>query len=126
MPKSPLNFKIKELAPGLNEMLRQHFRERGRMRDRWTQEILAQRGGAPPRLQKASVLIRRYYARNPLELDNLYASAKIPLDALVHAGILLDDNLKVLIDLTMMQDKVAKVDQERTEITVLELELSMF
>ena len=117
-----MKFYIKELAPGLNVMLRQHFRTRGCIRDRWTTEILAQREGGPINLRKVRILIRRYFARNPLEIDNLYASAKIPLDALVRAGILLDDSLEVLLDLRMTQHKVARVYQEGTEIIVFNLE----
>ncbi len=121
---SVLHYKVQELAPGLNKMLRMHYLDRGRIRDRWTTELLDQRNGGPIRLKRCSVLIRRYYARNPLDLDNLYAASKIPLDALMRAGIIHDDSLEVVMDLTVHQFKVDHVKDERTEIDILELEPS--
>lgn len=45
-------------------------------------------------LKKSEVIITRCSSREP-DLDNLYASLKAPLDALVKSGIIIDDKPSV-------------------------------
>ena len=54
----------------------------------------------------------RCYARQPMDLDNASASIKIPLDALVHSGLLEDDNPTIIGEFITRQKKVPRmIDQ---------------
>jgi Holliday junction resolvase RusA-like endonuclease len=109
---------IPSLAPGMNTLLRMHFRSYGKIRDTWQTQIRAAAG--TKRFDgPCSVSIVRYYASNAMDLDNLYSTCKIPLDALVRAKVLNDDNPDAVADLTCKQVKVATRKEERTEIELI-------
>lgn len=125
MPRQPqegpetdaLTLSVPVLAPSLNTLLRTHYRDRGRDRDKWTallRHVAGRRRSAPP----CAVAIVRRYASRPLDLDNLYAAAKVPLDALVRAGILPDDDPTCVASLTCTQEKVPTRLEQGTTITL--------
>lgn len=80
--------------PGLNSargLLRRHWTKRGRDRDSLLL-LLRAPGPLPSVGGPARVAYSRTYARAPLDPDNLAASAKPILDALVRLGVLVDDS----------------------------------
>lgn len=110
---------VYELAPSLNGdrgLMRLHWTDYITLRERWI--WLVREKGVPQRIYPASVQIVRFYARNPLDLDNLYAAAKVPLDALCETGWLRDDDPDSLVSLNCTQHKVDTLDEERTQITI--------
>ena len=109
---------IDRLAPSMNGtggLMRMHHREYARVRDAWTVLV---RGAA--RLEKAAApcrveIVRRYPGR-PLDLDNLYAAAKVPLDALRRAGVIPDDDPETVVSLSCTQRKAARRSEAGTTI----------
>lgn len=110
---------IEELAPGMNVLMRMHFRTYGKLRDKW-QTWIRSVAGTHRFDRPCDVRIIRYYAANPMDLDNLWSTSKIPLDAMVRAGILPSDNPKAVTSLKVEQFKVPTRNRERTEITIIE------
>lgn len=115
--KQVLLISIPELAPGLNGakgLMRMHHHAYKAVRDRWTWEIKAAANGH--RFIRCSVEIERHYATHAMDADNLYSTAKAPLDALRHANIIPDDDPESVASLVVMQTKVATKKEERTTI----------
>jgi len=109
---------IEELAPGLNELMRMHYHAYKIVRDRWT-VMTRLYAGPPRRIESCEVEIERRYARLPLDVDNAFASAKIPLDAMRHAGVIAEDDPNTVTALRMKQTKVDTVAEEKTIIKVV-------
>jgi Holliday junction resolvase RusA-like endonuclease len=120
-----IDLTIPRLAPSLNGsggLIRMHHQAYKRLRDQWSLEILAEalrhhRGRG--KLERFSCQITRFYCPHPLDLDNLYAAAKVPLDALRHAGLIVEDNPEALVSLTCNQERVATKKEVRTEIILV-------
>jgi hypothetical protein len=113
---------VPRLAPSLNGkggLIRMHFQEYRRVRDTWKLEILHSALRPQRPLDRFSCTITRFYCPHPLDLDNLYAAAKIPLDALRHSGLIVEDNTEALISLTCNQERVATKKEVRTEIILV-------
>jgi hypothetical protein len=108
---------INELAPGMNVLMRMHFRTYATIRDKW-QLMLRAAAGTTRFTEPCDVWIVRHYASQPLDPDNRYASAKVILDGLVRSGILPNDNDKCISSLVVEQVKVSTRKEERTEITI--------
>ena len=115
------------LAPGLNGpkgLMRMHFRAYGQVKITWVQwmqvqkfRLVRNRGLYP--LPQCTVHIHREFCRGgPMDLDNLYATAKVPLDAMRSAGLIPEDNPDVVTGLLVTQAKVAKVGDTRTVMTL--------
>ena len=115
-----MTFTIEEHAPGMNVLMRMHFRTYGKLRDKW-QVLLREAVGTYRFRGKVDVRIIRFYAGVPMDLDNLWSTCKIPLDAMVRSGILPSDNPECVSALRCEQFKVPTKNRERTEITILEL-----
>lgn len=124
-----IEFSIPMLAPSLNGskgLMRMHWAAYRKVRDLWTTSIITVRyqpfADAPmmPQypVEECEVEITRYYATQPLDLDNLYAAAKVPLDAMRKAGVLVEDDPSVVTSLNCRQFKVPKKDQQKTKITL--------
>lgn len=109
---------IQELAPSLNVLMRMHFRTYGKLRDKWAWMVKEQAGAKRIKSQQFRVHIVREYAVHPLDMDSLYGSAKIPLDALRNSGVIPDDNPNALIALLCQQFKVATKKEEKTTIII--------
>lgn len=115
-----LRFEVKRLAPSFNGskgLIRMHYHAYRKLRDSWTMELMSQRR-APLRLHGVHVRINRFYAKQPLDLDNLYASCKIPLDALRHSLVLRDDDPEAVLTLSVKQEKVSTMDKQKTVIWI--------
>lgn len=111
---------ISELAPSLNGsggLIRMHWSAYGRIKDRWT--VLVREAAGLQRMKgPCTMLMERYYAQTPLDFDNLYASVKIPGDALRAAKIIQEDNPEIVTSLVCHQFKVATKKEQRTVITL--------
>lgn len=106
-------------APSLNGskgLMRMNWRAYRKVCESWLWRVRA--CGVPAEVYPAGVQIVRYYCRLPLDLDNLYAAAKVPLDVLCKSGWLRDDDPDALTWLKCHQAKVDREDEERTEIHI--------
>ncbi len=84
---------IPETAPSPNVYVRAHWRVYHRIKSRWhwlVMEALQPRGKPESALPKARLTITRYGVRM-LDPDNLVASQKPVIDALMSAGLILSD-----------------------------------
>lgn len=127
MPEQPAQSQIvmqfDQLPPSNNQLLRMHWRRRKQLLDAWifhvktqAQELNlpAERPAWRMRVQ-ANFLVYRL-----MDDDNAEARFKLIGDALVKAGLLLDDNSAAL-QLEVLQSKVARNDQKTVlRIDVLE------
>lgn len=109
---------ISEVIPGLNGetgLIRENFRKAKVRKLRYQTEIMAQ-----TRNRHASTVnidwIR--YTIKPMDWDNMCASFKHIGDALVNASVLIDDKPTVIINFTPKQIKVAKRNQQRSEVVI--------
>lgn len=97
-----------ELAepPSVNVLLRMHHRDRSRIRDDVWAQALAQkpRGWKPLKHFRIEAEFRLWNLRDPLEL---WACAKLHVDALIHAGIIADDSRHNLVvgEVSQMVDR---------------------
>ncbi len=110
---------INEHAPGMNTLMRMHFRTYGKLRDKW-QTMLRAAAGTYRFIGPCDVRIVRYYAGQPMDLDNLWSTCKIPLDAMVRAKVLPGDDPNCVASLSCEQFKVPTKNRERTEISITE------
>ena len=97
-------FDIAKVAPGLNTLLRLHWRGRHAMQKIWDKILWEERVQIPARqwpIEHAAIRITRH-SLHTLDHDNLNGSAKIVLDALKHANIIADDS-PAHIDLKITQ-----------------------
>lgn len=110
---------IPHLAPGLNGkrgLIRMHWSERKSLTRLWTTLVRAS-VMTPPRLTSCDLTYTRHTTRL-MDWDNLAGSCKIPLDALVHAGILVDDAPEVIRTLTVRQERVKTRKGQGTTIEI--------
>ena len=106
------------LMPGLNGsdgLIRQHFRDAAKLKERLAWEIRAQRRGVTI-AQPVRVTYTRYTA-SLMDWDNACASFKHIGDALIAAGILADDSPKIIAEFLPRQVKCKRAEQ-RTEILI--------
>mgnify|MGYP000412064716 CR=1 FL=1 len=99
--------RIGAVPESLNKLLRMHWSERHDHKRTWTTLVGAHIGGGvhcPVRL--------RYHRAGSrlLDIDNLYGSAKVVIDALVHAGILPDDDPTCVAEVIASQKRVPRTD----------------
>lgn len=123
-----ITLKIPELAPSLNGskgLMRMHYQQYRRVRETWSTLALSALRSHPewrylrrPVAARVSVEIERRYASHPLDLDNLYAASKVPLDALRRSGIIRDDDPDTVTALRCTQIKVDRRAQQGTVITL--------
>ena len=111
------------LAPSLNGsngLIRMHYHRYAQIKETWIWSIKEE-----SRNRKAPIPCRiellRMYAVLPLDLDNLYASCKIPLDALRSARVIPEDDPSCVAGLYCRQEKVAKKSQQGTLILLSEI-----
>ena len=105
---------VPELPPGLNGkngLIRLHWAARKKLQNRWNEYIFAKvahlkrKCPAPP----LKLTYTRLYASVPMDLDNLAASVKIPLDALRKSGIIPEDDPTIIASYDSRQRKVPRM-----------------
>ena len=113
-----LKIQVPLLAPGLNGpkgLIRMHFATYAKVKDVWTWHLKKERHKAP---DVCAITIERYYCSQPMDIDNLYSTCKIPLDAMKAAKIIVDDNPACVASLRCLQFKVKTRKEECTWILV--------
>lgn len=97
--------------------MRMHFGEYKKEKVKW-QWWLKKEAGTLKAPSPCRIEMHRHYAKQPMDIDNLYSTAKIPLDAMRECGILAEDNPDHVESLSMKQFKVAKIIHEKTVIII--------
>ncbi len=93
---------------GKNGLLRAHWSARKKKKESWSWLFLAQ---THVRFKgKVNITITRSYKTTKMDYDNLVSTGKVPLDALVKAGIIEDDNSKIIERIDYRQAKIGKND----------------
>jgi len=108
------------LAPSLNGdkgLMRMHFQAYKKVRDKW--QVLIMEETRKRITEPVRVQIIRYYASQPLDLDNLYAACKVPLDALRKTKVIIEDNPDIIVDLNCKQVKVGTRAEQKTTIIIM-------
>ena len=128
MKTLPLTFTISTPPPSLNVLLRMHWRERGRLQHRIRDEVWAQLLNNSPLEAKLNpigypslkpkTLTGIRYGKKALDPDNLIGSLKPVIDALVWAGVLIDDTEQYLAIGKFRQEKLKKGEVARLELTI--------
>lgn len=106
METDSLVFSISKNPPAPNNvgLLRMHWAARRKLYDKW--KVMVRAAAGTSRMPGEVVVhVTRRYAVHPLDPDNLYASMKFLLDAMVHHKIIDGDNAKVIKDLKVVQEK---------------------
>ena len=108
---------IKGVVPMLNGkdgMLRGHWSKRKKLKDQYYYEILSQK---PDKFEgKVKICLTRYGMSVP-DPDNVGASGKLILDALVMAKVIQDDSMDIVTDYTVKFCKCKRKEQ-RTEVSI--------
>lgn len=118
VPGSSIEIIIPFLTPGLNGdsgLMRQHYSKNKQLKREIYYLIKSQMPAMAP-LDSVSVVYDRQTARF-MDWDNACASFKFIGDALVEAGVIIDDNPKVVVNFTPKQTRVQRKD-ERIVITI--------
>ena len=109
------------LPPGLNGpqgLMRMHWSQKRKAGEAAYLLVRAALPSTPPPKPPLRLTYVLRYARQPRDLDNLAASLKLPLDALVKARALPDDNPGVVAELVLRQEKVPTVKEQGITITL--------
>ena len=112
---------IKALAPGLNEMFQlqsTHWSKLEKVKRNWHLLLIEARGRARFTFKQFEIEIDRYTASKLMDLDNLYSTPKVPLDAMKRANIIVDDDPNALTKLIIRQHHVKKRAYQRTVIKI--------
>jgi hypothetical protein len=120
MGKYELEFEIKSVIPSYNVILSKGWKYRHFSFLKIKSEIKTQVSGRAPAipLKKFKIHIHRFVERE-LDIDNFVASLKPIIDGLRMAGVIEDDNWKLMNEIGFDQTKV-KRDQRVTRIRVEE------
>ena len=73
-------------------------------------------------MDKARITYHVYWCQKPIDRDNLHNGCKYLQDALVHEGLLKDDNPDILLDSTFEYTRVAKKKDVRFIMEIIEVE----
>lgn len=116
-----LIFRRPDYPPSLNGndgLLRLHWSKRKKVLEKFMWMI---RGMRQDRLRNpCTLVITNYYARVPMDWDNLAGRLKIVGDALVKLKLIKDDSPKFIESCQLSQIKVDKLDKEQLVFTFLE------
>lgn len=121
-----LGFTVDGAPPTLNVMLREHFGARKKRTKEWIEAILyfVPNPGHWAKYSdiKATVeMCRGFCGRSP-DWDNVAASIKCPLDALVRLGILKDDSPKYIKEVKVTQKRYPHRTEVKTSFTITWIE----
>ena len=103
---------------GKNGLLRTHWAKRRKLVETWAWLFRAQttnRHAGQVEIQ----IIHYHIGRAIQDYDNLVSTLKLPLDALVKAGIIADDKMSVIGVPTIEQVRVKDKKEVKTVITII-------
>lgn len=120
-----LRLRINCRAPSLNDLYSgQHWAERKRTADLWhalVVEAVGQAGAAGANVQRfarpVDIQVLARFRKSALDPDNVAGAAKLILDGLTHAGVLHDDTLREVRQVTL---GAALVGEDAVEVVVRE------
>ena len=81
-------------------------------------EKLIREMGVPKAPKPCIIWSARHYCKQPLDCDSAVSATKLPLDALVHAGVLDGDGFDCVQDNIARQYKVGTIKEEYTVIAL--------
>lgn len=105
---------VPEVAPTLNKMLRAHWSERKKQKDRWRMLILEALRGHRPLFDDHDLIYDRGWCGRRADWDNVGASLKPILDALTDLRIIPDDSPKYIKSVTLKQTRYRKRRDRKT------------
>lgn len=113
-------FELKELLPSLNVFMRWHYRKRASEFKRIEKlcSLLIVRPPSP--LTKYHITFTRH-TQKPLDIDNLVASFKPVMDAIVRAGVIEDDKWCTFENVSYRQVRAEKKTDQKTSVSIQEL-----
>lgn len=97
-----LRVSIAAAPPSLNELLKMHWGDVHDLKKQWA--LLIQ-GKTRDAVKTPTRLEYHRQGKELLDVDNLYASAKVPIDACCHAGVIPDDDPEALDSLQASQSR---------------------
>lgn len=121
----PITIIIPFLTPGLNGdagLMRQHYSRNNKLKREIYAIVRSQMPAMVP-LDSVTIVYDRQTSRF-MDWDNACASFKFIGDALVEAGILVDDNPKVVVNFVPKQTKVLR-REERIVLTITPYDLDL-
>jgi hypothetical protein len=95
---------------GPNGLLRMNWRKRNKLRDTYVWWVKAKTKNKHSGSVKVTLI--RHCVRKMDDYDNLVSTGKILMDAIVIAGVLVDDNMDIVKDRDYQQVKAAKNEQK--------------
>lgn len=100
---------------GKGGLIRMHWTKKKKLKEVYTWQV--RQSTKNVHAGKVCIELVRYSAGSPMDFDNLVSTGKIPLDAIVSAGVILDDKDTVIVKRSYRQEK-CKVLEQRTVITI--------
>jgi len=97
---SRVRVEIDAISPTMNQLLKMHWSDVQEQKDIWTALITAK---TKETVETPARLTYVRFSTGEMDIDNLYASLKVPIDAAVHAGVLPDDDPNCISSITAKQ-----------------------
>ncbi len=116
-----LEFTIQQTPDSPNALLGAHWTVRKRHADKWRRLVWAKVWHVKPLepLKRAKLTLIRYSIKK-MDADNARSSFKPICDALVHWGVIVDDNVNVVGEPIVLQEP-AKMRQKSIRIKIEEI-----
>jgi Holliday junction resolvase RusA-like endonuclease len=108
-------------VPGNNGpkgLLRMNWRKRNKLRDTYVWWVKSKTKNRHAGAVK--VTLTRHCVRKMDDYDNLVSTGKILMDAIVIAGVLIDDNMDIVKEREYLQVKASK-NEQKTVITITDI-----
>jgi len=113
-----LTIEINELSPGLNGkqgMLNMHWTKYTAVKKKWLILVMEQ---TRRKIEAPVALVYERFMTKQMDWDNLGASFKVVGDALVKAGVLMDDSPDIIKTFTLKQHLVRRPKDQRIRLTI--------
>ena len=113
-----LTIEINALPPGLNGkdgLINLHWTKRKKLKDKWLLLVMEQ---TRRKINAPVALIYERWTTQPMDWDNMCASFKILGDALVKAGVLIDDGPHIITVFTPKQYLVERPKDRKVRVTI--------
>lgn len=118
-PLDRITLEFTELPPTPNQYARMNRYKRVNLKDEWAR--LVQSKTRDHIRTPCAVRVLRCTVGRPLDVDGLYGTLKVPLDAMVRAGVLPDDDPSQVARVSAEQEAVGKKEDQRTVITLMHI-----
>ena len=107
MSATPYTLIIRDMGrpPGGNELKSLHYRAYAKIRDEWQMRLMVEQ---VPQIPTPCGLTMTVYSSGKMDLDNVAACAKIPLDCLQRLGKLAEDNSDHITRLTVLHEQSSR------------------